>query len=39
MGSVKNEEFHTIDTTWVFTKKVHASGKEKERPRLVARGF
>ena len=37
--SVRNEDFHTIETSWVFTKKVHASGKEKEKPRLVARSF
>ena len=39
METVNNEDFHTIETTWVFTKKIHASGKEKEKARLVARGF
>ena len=33
MEAVRNEEFYTIETTWVFTKKVHASGKEKEKAR------
>ena len=39
MEAVNNEDVHTIETTWVFTKKIHASGKEKEKARLVARGF
>ena len=39
METVNNEDFHTTETTWVFTKKIHASGKEKEKARLVARGF
>ena len=36
---VRKEGLNTIDTTWVFTKKVHASGKENEKARVVARGF
>ena len=39
MKSVKDENYPLIDTTWVFTQKVMASGKTKERARLVARGF
>ena len=39
MEAVNNEDFHTIETTWVFTKKIHASRKKKGKPRLVARGF
>ena len=39
MEAVRNEDFHTIDTTWLFTKKVHAWGKDNEKARLVARGF
>ena len=33
MEAVNNKDFHTIETTWVFTKKIHASGKEKEKAR------
>ena len=39
MEAVNNNDFHTIETTWVFTKKIHAPGKEKEKARLVAHGF
>ena len=39
MKSVKDENYPLIDTTWVFTQKVMASGKTKEKARLVARGF
>ena len=38
MKPVKDENYPLIDTTWVFTKKVMASGKIKEKARLVARG-
>ena len=39
MKSVKDENNPLIDTAWVFTKKVMASGKTKEKARLVARVF
>ena len=39
MEAVNNEDFHSTKTTWVFTKKIHALRKEKEKARLVARGF
>ena len=39
MKSVKDENYPLIDTTWVFTQKVMASGKTKEKARLVAHGF
>ena len=39
MEAVNNEDFHTIETTCVLTKKIHASGKEIKKARLVARGF
>ena len=39
MKSVKDENYPLIDTMWVFTQKVMASGKTKEKARLVARGF
>ena len=39
MKSVKDEKYPLIDTTWVFPEKVMASGKTKEKARLVARGF
>ena len=37
--AVNNKNFHTTEMTWVFTKKIKASGKEKEKARLVTRGF
>ena len=39
METVNNKDFHTIETTWVFTKKTHASAQEKENARLVACEF
>ena len=33
------EDFDTIETTWVFTKKIQPSFKEKGRARLVTRTF
>ena len=39
MEAVKDKDFQTIRTRSVFTKRVHASGKEKEKARLVASRF
>ena len=39
IDTAEDKGYSLIDTSWVYTQKVIASGKVKEKARLVARGF